>query len=289
MCCETCNKWQHIRCHDQADFIAGRPRRNWELEDFLCTTCAATPRGSSAEQPPQWHHPGPQPSSYYRTNTGNGVVPMPPQPAPPKPAYSRTTYDTAPHSNGRTSFVSPRAPVQPAQSIPPAHYAHRPQSSAGTTGRPVCPEPAPPQSRAPAPTPAPVPPPVLSHAPYMSGPNMYLSNYPSNYRPPQTIATHAPQPSSSSHHRPTMPVTQPAAWSQQQVHYTHLASQPPWHGTAHTSGPQPYGGSGTSVGHPAQTNGYYRSRPTHPPNPLPPPNHRPSAPQHYTGGPSPPS
>ncbi|GJJ08665.1 hypothetical protein Clacol_002884 [Clathrus columnatus] len=39
MCCEKCNRWQHIRCHDQADFIAGRPRRNWEAEEFVCNIC----------------------------------------------------------------------------------------------------------------------------------------------------------------------------------------------------------------------------------------------------------
>ncbi|KAF8518471.1 hypothetical protein JB92DRAFT_2902655 [Gautieria morchelliformis] len=289
MCCERCNKWQHIRCHDQADFIAGRPRRNWELEDFLCTTCAATPRGSSSEQPPQWHHPDPPLWSRYGANIGNGVAPMPPQPAPPQPAYNQTSYDTAPHSNGRTNYASPRAQVQPAHSMPPTHYAHRSQSSAGTTGRSVFPESASPQSRAPAPTPAPAPPPVPSRAPYMSGPNMYLSNYPSSYRSPQTIANHAPQPSSSSHHRSTVPVTQTAAWSQQQLHYSQLASQQAWNGTAHTSGSQSYVGSGTSVGQPAQTNGYYRPRPTPLSNPLPPPNRLPSAPQHYTGGPSAPS
>lgn len=39
MCCEVCTKWQHIRCHDQADFISGRPRRDWDSEEFVCGSC----------------------------------------------------------------------------------------------------------------------------------------------------------------------------------------------------------------------------------------------------------
>lgn len=39
MCCGTCSKWQHISCHDQADFQDGRPKRNWEHEDFTCRQC----------------------------------------------------------------------------------------------------------------------------------------------------------------------------------------------------------------------------------------------------------
>lgn len=39
MCCGSCSKWQHIRCHDQADVRAGRPRRNWDQVDFVCLKC----------------------------------------------------------------------------------------------------------------------------------------------------------------------------------------------------------------------------------------------------------
>lgn len=60
MCCEMCNKWQHIRCHDQADFIAGRSRRDWDSEEFICDTCKTRTekqtshqhlRGKQLEQP----------------------------------------------------------------------------------------------------------------------------------------------------------------------------------------------------------------------------------------------
>jgi hypothetical protein len=39
MCCGRCLKWQHIGCHDQRDVTAGRPKRNWDAEDFICRRC----------------------------------------------------------------------------------------------------------------------------------------------------------------------------------------------------------------------------------------------------------
>ena len=39
MCCSVCSKWQHISCHDGADLRAGRPQRNWDVEDFVCRRC----------------------------------------------------------------------------------------------------------------------------------------------------------------------------------------------------------------------------------------------------------
>lgn len=37
--CGCCSRWQHIACHDQADVRAGRPKRNWDLVDFICHKC----------------------------------------------------------------------------------------------------------------------------------------------------------------------------------------------------------------------------------------------------------
>ncbi|TFY50123.1 hypothetical protein EVG20_g11707, partial [Dentipellis fragilis] len=39
LCCGKCGKWQHITCHDYADRLAGRPKRNWDVEEFVCTQC----------------------------------------------------------------------------------------------------------------------------------------------------------------------------------------------------------------------------------------------------------
>ncbi|THH09749.1 hypothetical protein EW146_g8602, partial [Bondarzewia mesenterica] len=39
LCCGKCSKWQHIACHDYADRVAGRPKRNWDVEEFVCQQC----------------------------------------------------------------------------------------------------------------------------------------------------------------------------------------------------------------------------------------------------------
>src|SRR5258705_3055124 len=44
MSCGICLRWQHIQCHDRADRMAGRPRRNWNSEEFTCSRCRATQR-----------------------------------------------------------------------------------------------------------------------------------------------------------------------------------------------------------------------------------------------------
>jgi hypothetical protein len=41
MSCGVCSKWQHIQCHNRADRLAGRPRRNWNSEEFICSRCRA--------------------------------------------------------------------------------------------------------------------------------------------------------------------------------------------------------------------------------------------------------
>ncbi|KAF9048495.1 hypothetical protein BJ165DRAFT_1023939 [Panaeolus papilionaceus] len=47
MSCGKCSKWQHIRCHDRADQLAGRPRRNWDVVDFICLKCRGIPQSSN--------------------------------------------------------------------------------------------------------------------------------------------------------------------------------------------------------------------------------------------------
>lgn len=37
--CGSCNRWQHIACHDLIDQRAGRPRRDWERQQFFCGRC----------------------------------------------------------------------------------------------------------------------------------------------------------------------------------------------------------------------------------------------------------
>ena len=37
--CGSCNRWQHIACHVLIDQRAGRPRRDWEKQQFFCGRC----------------------------------------------------------------------------------------------------------------------------------------------------------------------------------------------------------------------------------------------------------
>lgn len=43
ICCEKCEKWQHLVCHDRADEIVKRPKRDWATEDFMCSNCSGIP------------------------------------------------------------------------------------------------------------------------------------------------------------------------------------------------------------------------------------------------------
>jgi hypothetical protein len=55
MCCGKCSKWQHIPCHDNADSQAGRPKRNWDTEDFICRKCRpSTTHGGFSQQRRQY-------------------------------------------------------------------------------------------------------------------------------------------------------------------------------------------------------------------------------------------
>jgi hypothetical protein len=305
MCCERCNKWQHIRCHDQADFITGRPRRNWELDDFLCSACAtknhSASQGSSSQQPqPQSHgfSSHAQAWAHYNSSTAtgaNGAVPAQPrypsQPdhrtaVPVKSAIKpQTSYDAVPYSNGRTSYSLAQAQVQQPYSIPAAaqtQYTPRHQSatSSGSAGYPSS---APAQPRPPTAT------------PYTSTPNMYLSNYSGNYRPLQNAHNPVSQPQhhpSGSHYstargQPALASTHTGGWPSQQAQYSQLASHQAWNGATHGTG-SPHAASGTSAPQACeqpQQNGYYRSHPAQS-NPLAPPHHLASAQPYYTGGPT---
>ncbi|KZS99930.1 uncharacterized protein LAESUDRAFT_667344 [Laetiporus sulphureus 93-53] len=55
VCCNICQKWQHIPCHDLADQRAGRPRRNWEVQQFYCQKCRARTMASATSHGPPSH------------------------------------------------------------------------------------------------------------------------------------------------------------------------------------------------------------------------------------------
>jgi len=50
LCCGKCSKWQHIPCHDNIDRIEGRPKRNWDIEEFICRRCRYPAAGDYAKQ-----------------------------------------------------------------------------------------------------------------------------------------------------------------------------------------------------------------------------------------------
>ncbi|KAI0788075.1 hypothetical protein C8Q74DRAFT_1349421 [Fomes fomentarius] len=37
--CSSCNRWQHIACHNLHDQRSGRPCRDWETQQFYCSRC----------------------------------------------------------------------------------------------------------------------------------------------------------------------------------------------------------------------------------------------------------
>ncbi|KAF8581073.1 hypothetical protein K439DRAFT_256606 [Ramaria rubella] len=275
MCCERCNKWQHIRCHDQADFIAGRSRRNWELDDFLCSACAAVkshypPQGSSVQRQPQYAQTQ---VDYNGNGLGNiSAVQLPRDPRTVeriKPPVKQT-YEPSSYGNGHATYTVPQAQTQPSyptSTPPPIHYAQRTQPPSIAAAHSSYPTSSTSQSRVPA--------------PYNTSPNVYSSNYSGGPRPPQNLALQ-PQPPSS-YYRSTAPMAhaqpQTGAWSQQQMQYSQLANQQSWNGTTHGSGSQPYVAS--NITQSPHQNGYYHPRPAPPPsNPLNPKQH------YYNGGPS---
>ncbi|KAI0648846.1 hypothetical protein C8Q79DRAFT_1064920 [Trametes meyenii] len=81
--CGLCNRWQHISCHDLNDQRSGRPRRNWENQQFYCSRCrqraiqessyGAQAQGYPAPSQYSWSAMGRTPSAHKPT----GVDPYP--------------------------------------------------------------------------------------------------------------------------------------------------------------------------------------------------------------------
>ena len=99
LCCGKCSKWQHIACHDLADRQAGRPKRNWDTEEFICRACQGrtvangrqVPNGSS-------HDEGRTPSPFYHQSSGYAGQALygqnypPHHPQPPYPQHAAITF-----------------------------------------------------------------------------------------------------------------------------------------------------------------------------------------------------
>jgi len=98
MCCGICTKWQHITCHDRADQLAGRPRRDWKKVDFYCLRCrqraAINGTGGHHQESIALHSPNPHPSLRMPSTSGNGISAI--------SSYNHVTYgqgSPSPHMN----------------------------------------------------------------------------------------------------------------------------------------------------------------------------------------------
>ncbi|KAG1717855.1 uncharacterized protein EDB91DRAFT_1188088 [Suillus paluster] len=129
MCCGRCLKWQHILCHDRRDAAAGRPKRNWDAEDFICKRCRVSgSRASSFSSGSQLPTPtdlkaaygsvGTQP--YYSNQSGYS-----------HDRYPNGSYYSGGAPSGRYSYdhqSDVRSSGMPSQS-----YTQAPRTSGGVT------------------------------------------------------------------------------------------------------------------------------------------------------------
>src|SRR6266567_662573 len=133
MSCGRCSKWQHIFCHDRADQVAGRPRRNWDSVDFIFKSCHFSQQSSLRDYPILMKQQ-PPPAAIPQMHA---YQPYPPQPsvnhslADLRPsAYSLPYKDSAPQSfyvrpsNGQQlNMQSPYSAGLSSPIVPPARPA----------------------------------------------------------------------------------------------------------------------------------------------------------------------
>ncbi|KAI9440096.1 hypothetical protein H4582DRAFT_1577070 [Lactarius indigo] len=96
LCCGKCSKWQHIACHDLADRQAGRPKRDWDREEFICRACqdrSSVVNGNQVLNGSASYDAGRTPNSYHQPYSGH--VPYGSACPPPHPPRSSSAYHTA--------------------------------------------------------------------------------------------------------------------------------------------------------------------------------------------------
>jgi len=135
LCCGKCSKWQHIVCHDLADRQAGRPKRNWDTEEFICRACQVRTlangkqvlNGSSYDS-------GRTPSPYHRQPVGyagqapygQNYTPHPHHAQSPYPQHTAITFShyQPQHCGFSNTLSSPHAQAtsQGPSPYPQTHY-----------------------------------------------------------------------------------------------------------------------------------------------------------------------
>ncbi|KAH9457707.1 hypothetical protein Pst134EB_010026 [Puccinia striiformis f. sp. tritici] len=89
ICCDKCEIWQHSVCHDKADEILKRARRDWATADFICANCSGVAIPRSVKK--------------LRTHV-NG------KPKPPRPRASKSKDDLN-SSAGPSSAIKPKITI----------------------------------------------------------------------------------------------------------------------------------------------------------------------------------
>ncbi|KAI0249853.1 hypothetical protein BJV78DRAFT_632094 [Lactifluus subvellereus] len=134
LCCGKCSKWQHIACHDLADRKAGRPKRDWDAEEFVCRACQRrsgsavngkqVPNGSAMSS----YDAGRTPSPYRHQLGHSGQVPYgssyhPRSSHQQHAAITFTHYQ--PQQRGFSTSTAHSSPAHAhAQPMPPQMPAH---------------------------------------------------------------------------------------------------------------------------------------------------------------------
>lgn len=144
LCCGICGKWQHIVCHDKQDAMAGRPKRDWDTEDFICRQCRLlTSKSPSPSHPASYLSLGVNskrgqasdarafygpPSNHSRSNPNGNYYQNPPSDARYPHDHPDITAVSSPPSHSYTSQTR-------STGVTFAHY--QPQQGGFSTSRPT--------------------------------------------------------------------------------------------------------------------------------------------------------
>ncbi|KAI0297293.1 hypothetical protein B0F90DRAFT_1740819 [Multifurca ochricompacta] len=131
LCCGKCSRWQHIACHDLADRRAGRPKRDWDTEEFLCRACQGRSVAANGKQVPNGSSSfdmGQTPSPYHQPGF-SGQVPYgsnypPPRSSSYQPRTAVTFAHYQPQQHGfSTTHSSHTTPMIPGHAYAQHHYS----------------------------------------------------------------------------------------------------------------------------------------------------------------------